>query len=114
MTNTIDPKTSACVFLGCFVLWLGIMVASHTAISADKPLAVTRQSGFVIEVDNELMKSACRYHNIGSNGIIWDTVNDNFVFYRDGQKCFVFTNGFKEYLSKNLTDVSPGLHLSSD
>jgi len=100
MTNPIDLKTSACVFLGCFVLWLGIMVASHTAISADKPIAVTRQSGFVIEVDNDLMITACKYHNIDSDAILWDTVNDNFMFYRDDQKCFVFTTAFKEYLNE--------------
>jgi hypothetical protein len=107
--------TDAKWLIVCAVVFFVSCSALLVTIPDDtEPIAVTRQSGFVIEVDNELMKSACRYHNIGSNGIIWDTVNDNFVFYRDGQKCFVFTNGFKEYLSKNLTDVSPGLHLSSD
>ena len=67
---------------------------------ADKPIAVTRQSGFVIEVDNDLMITACKYHNIDSDAILWDTVNDNFMFYRDDQKCFVFTTAFKEYLNE--------------
>ena len=85
----------------CAVIFFVSCSALTITIPDDtKPLAVTRQSGFVIEVDNDLMITACKYHNIDSDAILWDTVNDNFMFYRDDQKCFVFTTAFKEYLNE--------------
>ena len=83
----------------CLVICL-LIIAKIARTPPIEPIAVTRQSGFVIEVDNDLMILACKYHNIDSDAILWDTMNDNFMFYRDDQKCFVFTTAFKEYLNE--------------
>ena len=95
------PITIALLLLAC--LYIAIWVIPQ---EADRPIAVTRQSGFVIEVDNDLMKAACLCHGIGSQDIRWDTINDNFVFImKDGKTGYVFTEyfrqskAFKEYLN---------------
>jgi hypothetical protein len=88
--------------IGLIAIGILIMAVAFGAIISlthiDEPLAVTRQAGFRIDVDNSVMLEARLYHNTGRNGIFWDVTNDTFMFSRDGHNCFVFTADFKKYL----------------
>ena len=88
------------IFLALLVIayFVGVGIASYDmAMDMDDTIAVTRQSGFSIEVDSDLMKSACKCHGIGEQDIRWDTVNNNFVFImKNGKTGYVFTEFFRQ------------------
>ena len=84
-----------------FVLVFSFVICVAIFQKVNEPISVTTQHGFNIEVNNEIMLLARQYHNIPEDGLIWCTVNESFMFYRDGKKCYVFTLGFKEYLDTN-------------
>jgi len=83
------------------VIFFGLIVAGmYFTYRSDnyEPIAMYRQAYFRIDVNNEVMIEAYRYHNIDHDGIFWDVTNDTFMFSRDGHNCFVFTADFKKYL----------------
>lgn len=87
------------LFLAFIVIVVFIML-DYVERQETNSYIVASQAGFEIDVNNEIMIEACKFHSISNTEIRWDIVNKDFVFYRDNKRCYVFTQDFRNYLDK--------------
>lgn len=92
-----------------FLIFITILVVVGTVFKKDNnnsknkyPYIISTQHGFKIDIDNDIMKLACKHHGIKYNDIRWDTINETFIFIREsGEICLVFNSSFLNYLNDN-------------